>query len=349
MPGPHHAPGLYGREDNARAFNLGRPGMMLTPLKLDQTIGDEALSALSTRDLKPWLLSAALALALADALAALVLGGGLAALRRGAGRLASGAGLVLFAILLLGPSLSRADDRTSIEAVHALRLAYVRTGDAEADQVSRAGLEGLSRTLGERTAVEPDKPFGIDLDTDELAFFPLLYWQVPPNQPALSPQAVQRLDRFMKTGGTLVIDTADADRNFGDGNAGPGEARLRTVLADLDLPPLEPVPHDHVLTKSFYLLQEFPGRLATGRVWIEAARGGADHDGVASLIVGSNGWAAAWARDANGNALYPVTPGGEIQRERALRFGINLVMYALTGNYKADQVHVPALLERLGQ
>jgi hypothetical protein len=25
------------------------------------------------------------------------------------------------------------------------------------------------------------------------------------------------------------------------------------------------------------------------------------------------------------------------------------VMYTLTGNYKADQVHVPALLERLGQ
>jgi hypothetical protein len=104
-----------------------------------------------------------------------------------------------------------------------------------------------------------------------------------------------------------------------------------------------------VLTKSVYLLQDFPGRLASGRVWVEAAHGGADHDGVAALIVGSNGWAAAWARDANGNGLYPVAPGGEIQRERALRFGVNLVMYALTGNYKADQVHVPALLERLGQ
>jgi hypothetical protein len=350
-PGPRHPPGLYGRDDDARALNLGRADTVLAPLRLAHAVSDEALSALHARDLKPWLLGAALLLALADALAALMLNGGWSALRRNTARLAGGLGGALAVLLVvLAPAPSHAaDDRATIEAVRSLRLAYVRTGDAEADQVSKAGLEGLSRTLGERTAVEPDQPFGVDLDTDELAFFPLLYWQVPPSQPALSEQAVARLDRFMKTGGTLVIDTADADRNFGDGMAGPGEARLRALLATLDLPPLEPVPHDHVLTKSFYLLQEFPGRFATGRVWVEATRGGADHDGVATIIVGSNGWAAAWARDANGNPLYPVMPGGEIQRERALRFGVNLVMYALTGNYKADQVHVPALLERLGQ
>ena len=68
-----------------------------------------------------------------------------------------------------------------------------------------------------------------------------------------------------------------------------------------------------------------------------------------AVIVGSNDYAAAWARDREGRALYAVVPGGERQREMAERFGVNLVMYALTGNYKADQVHVPALLERLGQ
>lgn len=348
--GPRHPPGLYGRADGMRAFNLGNTELALAPLGIAGAVSDEALSELQALDLKPWLLGAAIVLALADGFAALMLAGGLGALRRNTGRLVKGLGAVLLAFVLIGPDAARAaDDRMTIEAVRAFRLAYVRTGDAETDAVSKAGLEGLSRTLAERTAVEPDKPFGVDLETDELAFYPLLYWQVPASQASLSEGALQRLDRFMKTGGTLVIDTADADRDFGEGLAGPGAARLRALLANLDLPPLEPVPPDHVLTKSFYLLQEFPGRHAHGRLWVEASRGGADHDGVATIIVGSNGWAAAWARDAHGNPLYPVMPGGEIQRERALRFGVNLVMYALTGNYKADQVHVPALLERLGQ
>ena len=67
------------------------------------------------------------------------------------------------------------------------------------------------------------------------------------------------------------------------------------------------------------------------------------------MIVGGNDWAAAWAVDDSNRPLYSVEPGGERQREIAYRFGINLVMYTLTGNYKADQVHAPALIERLGQ
>jgi hypothetical protein len=92
-------------------------------------------------------------------------------------------------------------------------------------------------------------------------------------------------------------------------------------------------------------------------VWVEAippakpgseapARGG---DGVSPVIIGSNDWAAAWAVDSSGRFLNEVVPGGESQREMAFRFGINLVMYALTGNYKTDQVHAPALLERMGR
>ena len=99
-------------------------------------------------------------------------------------------------------------------------------------------------------------------------------------------------------------------------------------------------------------MNRFPGRWDGGELWVEAASSDAENlsnDGVSTVIVGSNDYAAAWAHDAEGRALYPVTPGGERQREMAERFGINLVMYALTGNYKADQVHVPALLERLGQ
>ena len=83
-------------------------------------------------------------------------------------------------------------------------------------------------------------------------------------------------------------------------------------------------------------------------VWF-AVMCGHDADGVSTILIGSNDYAAAWAQDSLGAPLYPTEPGGEAQREMAFRTGVNIVMYALTGNYKADQVHVPALLERLGQ
>jgi hypothetical protein len=132
-------------------------------------------------------------------------------------------------------------------------------------------------------------------------------------------------------------------------------------LSGLNIPPLDIVPADHVLTRAFYLLQSFPGRYAEGSVWIEAAPEntvqGQDrpfralNDGVTPVLIGGNDWAAAWAIDDQGRALLPVGRGfsGERQREMARRFGVNLVMHVLMGNYKSDQVHVPALLERLGQ
>ncbi len=120
------------------------------------------------------------------------------------------------------------------------------------------------------------------------------------------------------------------------------------MLQGVDIPPLVPVPPDHVLTKAFYLMPDFPGRYAGGTLWVEAGLG-ADNDGVTSILIGSNDWAGAWAVDALGRPINVVVPGGARQREMAYRFGVNLVMYALTGNYKADQVHVPFILERLGQ
>jgi len=136
---------------------------------------------------------------------------------------------------------------------------------------------------------------------------------------------------------------------------------LQELAAQLDVPPLEPIPADHVLTRTFYLLQDFPGRHAGRSIWVEASAPDAEqiegmpfrnlNDGVTPVVIGGNDWASAWAVDDAGAALYPVGRGfaGERQREIAFRFGVNLIMHVLTGNYKSDQVHVPALLERLGQ
>ena len=121
------------------------------------------------------------------------------------------------------------------------------------------------------------------------------------------------------------------------------------------------MPQDHVLTRAFYLLQDFPGRHTGRDVWVEAAPPGAEqvegmpfrnlNDGVTPVVIGGNDWASAWAVNSQGLPMVQVGRGfgGERQREMAYRFGINLVMHVLTGNYKSDQVHVPALLDRLSQ
>jgi len=113
------------------------------------------------------------------------------------------------------------------------------------------------------------------------------------------------------------------------------------------VPPLAPVPEDHVLKRAFYLLADLPGRFAGGTVWVARDVDRAN-DSVSPVIIGGHDWASAWAIDARGQNPFAAVPGGARQRTLAYRFGANLVMYALTGNYKGDQVHVPAILERLG-
>ena len=228
------------------------------------------------------------------------------------------------------------------------RLAYVRTGVPAVDATSNAGLQGLGVVLNQRTSVEPPLPLGVDVETDELAFFPLLYWPVTAEQATPSDAALRRLNAYLKNGGTILFDTRDQNAGGSFGGTRPGTQALRELVRGLDIPPLIPTPPDHVLTKSFYLMQSFPGRWAGGTVWVEESQGQVN-DGVSSVIIGANDWAGAWAVDDTGRPLFPAVPGGERQREMAYRFGVNLVMYALTGNYKSDQVHVPAILERLGQ
>jgi hypothetical protein len=249
------------------------------------------------------------------------------------------------------------------KATTATRLAYVVTGDAEVDQISKAGLQGLTMFLAQRTAMEPGDPIGLDIARDELAFFPLIYWPISPNAAKPSPAALARIDAYMKNGGTVLFDTRDsvmAPPGPGGANRTPGMMALRNILSSLDVPELEPVPRDHVLTKTFFLLRDFPGRFNAGPLWVESlpsnnaddgdskrpARAG---DGVSSIIITSNDMAGAWAMRSDGQAMLPMVPDEPRQREFAFRAGVNIVMYTLTGNYKADQVHVPALLERLGQ
>jgi hypothetical protein len=185
---------------------------------------------------------------------------------------------------------------------------------------------------------------GLDLDKDEPRLYPLIYWAITSTQPALSARASAALDRYLRTGGILFIDTRDQQLSF-DRPAG-GNPDLKRLMGGIETPPLIAMPADHVLTKSFYLLSDEPGRWQGGKVWIESGNGRVN-DGVTTIVIGANDYAGAWAIDQRGRGLMPVSPGGETQREMAYRFGVNLVMHALTGNYKDDMVHMPDIMQRL--
>ena len=388
-PSFEHPPGYYGQSASPRALNILTPKSTLTPFPdLPASVTRLSYADAASTALKPSLLGAALALLFADIIAIVLLqAGGLGGLFSRRARPRAGVAVLALAALAFAvapdakaqelppfdafssPSQDSgtvtvrsknesAADKSAIAATSNVTLAYVLSGDRETDEASRAGLAGLGRVLETRTAVEPGEPAAVDISKDEIAFYPILYWPVLDSAKALPDPVIAKIDAYMKEGGLIIFDT----RDYGQGGsnflplAGKGGTALERLLSKLDVPRLEPVPENHVVTKSFYLLRSFPGRWDGGQLWVEAIPENKNDshrarvsDGVTSIMITSNDFASAWALDDRGRPLYPVVPGGEEQREMAFRSGINIVMHALTGNYKADQVHVPALLERLGQ
>ncbi len=341
--GPDTPPGLYTRPGAAPVvLDAAAANEPLAALRLPGRVRVQTLEGAQARPLTGVILALAAVLIALDLLLALALAGRLPRLPRLPRRRAPAGAALLLGLLLIvpAPPAEAAAGRAMLET----RLAYIRTGDARLDRATAAGLEGLSQVLRERTAVEPGPPVGVDPARDDLSAFPILYWAAPDAPRRLPDQAVANLDRYMRLGGLIFLDT----RNPAAARSTPEQPGAAAVLLQgLDAPPLEAVGKDHVLTKTFYLMQSFPGRNGRAHLWAESANAAAARDGVAALMIGDGDWAALWAPD-------PYSPMGALdgqnrQREMALRFGVNLVMLALTGNYKADQVHVPALLERLGR
>lgn len=376
-------PGFYGPPEGLVAVNALAPADRLTPLDVSGVGARlEPYRASEPQDLRGPILFAALLMLMLDALIVFWLSGGAGRLMRGRAARRGATAALLIATLIgalmtdgalthaqaqaqrptqtapQAPTNNSADD-FAMKATLKTRLAYIVTGDRDTDEISKAGLQGLTLFLGQRTALEAGDPIGIDPARDEMAFFPVVYWPIVPGVPKPSQQALARVDAYMKQGGTVIFDTRDAGTTTPNDPNAPGTRALRDILSSLDIPELEPVPRDHVLTKTFFLMKDFPGRYTDGQLWVEAlpanpdedqtarpARGG---DGVSSILITSNDFAGAWAIRPDGQPMLPLMPGEPRQREFAFRAGVNIVMYALTGNYKADQVHVPALLERLGQ
>lgn len=343
---PLSPPGLYRAGTVTQALNLMQGNGPISPLFRFEPLAPAANLPVASAEggrasvnLATPLLILGLVLAALDALLSLARGFNLRLPRR-AGAPAAMVALALLALpspadaQIFPPGLPLEDrpGAPPAAAVEPVLLGHVATGNALLDDRARDGLAMLTRVLGTRTAVRAAPPQAVNLERDELGTYALLYWPLTGARP-LSPQAATRLAAYLSTGGLLVVDL---------GSSPPPPSAVRAILQPLGLPRLAPLNGDHVLSRSFYLLDRYPGRTQGQTVWVEAATEGGGEGGsdgaVASVVMGSADWAGAWA-----------SPDGVDQRQRewALRFGVNLVMYALTGTYKADQVHVKAILDRL--
>jgi hypothetical protein len=334
---PRHPPGLYGPENGRQALNLG------TTLPLPEAASPIAGATLETlagsaqqRALGPPLLAIAILLLCIDMLISLGLRGLLRA------RVSATAAVGL---LLLAMPAAHALDSSNNPATDT-RLGYIASGDTQVDGIAKSGLEGLSEYVNRRTAATLFEPDPVRPGQTDLSVYPLLYWPIIADAEALTSDQTAALNDYMSRGGIILIDTRDS--GSGSGFAPGTEEALRRLSRGLMVPPLAPLTGEHVLSRSFYLLSDFPGRFTGDTVWVQRDQDRAN-DSVSPVIIGGNDWAAAWVVNEDGSNPYAVIPGGQRQRSLAYRFGVNLVMYALTGNYKGDQVHVPAILQRLGQ
>lgn len=338
-PSAMHPPGLYGRPGQVQAFNLGG---RLKPLHAVESLPAGSVFHIYDQnyetDLMPLFLSLALALLLLDWMIVLAMNTTF--------RLPRFAAALL--ILVFMPLQAQAQDSIDAQYAGHIYLAFMQTNDPALNDLTKRGLEGLSRILTQRTSVEPKGVVALNPETDTLSFYPFIYWPVSDKPVPLSDNAIKAIQHYLDHGGSILFDTRDQGYSSGGMTSTPNARALQHMTAALNIPTLIKAPDDHVLRKSFYLLDGFPGRYTDGPLWVEQ-QSASGRDNVSSVLIGGNDWASAWAAQQNGGSLTPYLTGGPRQQEMAFRFGVNMMMYALTGNYKADQVHLPFILERLDQ
>jgi len=199
-------------------------------------------------------------------------------------------------------------------------------------------LKKLTWEVKKRTSIDVEEPVVVTPTSDTLHETPFLYLTGERAIDLPSNTAIEALRRFLTFGGFLLVDSAEGSTD------GAYAGSVRKLISAIFPPPassLEVIPTDHVVYKSFYLLDKPLGRLA-----IAPAMEGVIRDGRLVCAYIPNDLGGAWARDDFGNYDFPCEPGGEKQRELSFRLGINLVMYTLCLDYKADQVHVPFIMKR---
>lgn len=236
-------------------------------------------------------------------------------------------------------SLARSRRAEAIGPGSKFRFGQLALGSGAASNPRPTALRRLGWEVQKRTSIEVElEPAMVTPASEQLHQHPFLYLAGEREIELPNPSGIEALRRFLTFGGFLLIDSAEGTT---DGAFDGSVRKLISAIFPTPAKALDVVAPDHVVYKSFYLLDRPLGRLAIAPAMEAVVRDGRI---VAAYV--ANDLGGAWARDDFGNHDYPCEPGGERQRELAYRLGVNLVMYALCLDYKADQVHVPFIMKR---
>ena len=259
---PRHPPGLYGAHEVESALNVMRTGDRLSPL----TGASQAYANAHAKPLESYLLAAAMLLLLLDAIIALGLRGFSPRKMRWLG-----AGVALFVLMpLVSLRGARADDAMNMKAALDTRLAYVKTGLPDVDSISQAGLTGLGLAPQGPHFLRTGRSGGRQSrDRRSVVLSAALLADGSTREKSLA-QGADPHRRFYAQWRHHPVRHARSDPGAVAGPDSAGQQTLRRLTAGLDFPPLEQVPADHVLTKAFYLLRDFPGRWTGSKLWVEA-------------------------------------------------------------------------------
>jgi hypothetical protein len=184
--------------------------------------------------------------------------------------------------------------------------------------------------------VEPERRVLTVADPDIFSY-PFLYVCGDRGFTPFTQAEIERLRTWIEAGGTLVADDAAGTPGYGF-----DEAFRRELARAVPFARLERLPAEHTVYKSFFLV-----RTVAGARVVSPFLEGLSIQGRTAVIYSPNDLLGAFARDPLGRWVDPCAPGGDRQRRLAFHLGVNIVMYALCGDYKQDRIHAPFLRQRI--
>ncbi len=220
--------------------------------------------------------------------------------------------------------------KTDLDYANNFYLAHVSATSHVVNTNAKRGLFQLSSFMSEKSSIEAKGVASIDIEHDEIAFFPFIYWPITNESPALSIAAQRKVQNYINSGGVILFDIQD--------DAAQRNQSLRRVLGNVNIKALERVDSDHTLSRTFYIISAMHGEEPNDAIWVEQEDLD-DPESVSSIIISQGNWAKTWA-----GYTYPVESD---EWEDAMRTGMNMVAYSMTGNYKKDLKHNDAVLEKI--
>jgi len=242
--------------------------------------------------------------------------------------------IIILALLFITWEENISPARAGYSSLTLPRIKYRGGNDNPRPEALRSLLAQITR----RTSIEVNRePVELNISDPELFRHPFIYMGGDEKFELFPEKDLKVLRNYLSYGGFLFIDDNSAQDNS------EFDTSVRKMISAL-FPhnPLRKINRDHSIFRSFYLLNT-----VSGRSIIKPYLEGISIKGRTVLIYSSNDQGGAWSRNKLGHWNYDVIAGGHRQRQLSIRLGVNIIMYALTLDYKKDMVHLPIILERL--